>query len=51
MKLIGSGSYGKVFLCINDVNKHVYAVKRLVKQDIIQNNYASNISNEAKCVK
>lgn len=51
MKLIGSGSYGKVFLCVNDKNKHVYAVKRLVKQDIVQNNYASNISNEAKCVK
>lgn len=23
IKLIGSGSYGKVFLCINEANKHI----------------------------
>jgi len=36
---------------MNETNKHVYAIKRLVKKEIEESNYMSNIQNEAKCLK
>jgi len=36
---------------MNETNKHIYAVKRLVKTDIQEGNYEINIQNEAKCLK
>lgn len=36
---------------MNETNKHIYAVKRLLKADIKEGNYETNIQNEAKCLK
>jgi len=36
---------------MNETNKHVYAIKRLIKKEIEESNYMGNIQNEAKCLK
>mgnify|MGYP002624591417 CR=1 FL=1 len=35
-KIIGSGSYGKVFLAINKIDKKYYAIKRMQKKNLIK---------------
>ena len=35
-KVIGSGSYGKVFLAINKIDKKYYAIKRMQKKNLIK---------------
>ena len=35
--IIGSGSYGKVFLAINNIDKKYYAIKHMKKKDIYKN--------------
>lgn len=46
IKVIDKGSFGKVFLVINKVNKKLYAMKRINKDILIDKRQIENTKNE-----
>ena len=48
LKLIGKGSYGKVFLVEKKDDKNIYAMKILKKKAMIKRNQVNHIKTERK---
>ena len=48
LKLIGQGSYGKVILCREKATSHLYAIKVLEKDKIVEDNEVAHTMTEVK---
>jgi len=51
IKLIGQGSFGRVFLVQKKLTKKFYALKAMKKKDLVQKNFLQSFLNEKKIMK